>query len=99
MRDHELVLVLWLAELIKAGPEAAEAQGVDRSTYERLIFAVADEEVLYRAGQLADLIAPDGREVFDQFLTRVQAQADGTDVAWGKPDLGAPECVECPECS
>jgi hypothetical protein len=33
MRDHELVL--WLAELIKAGPEAAEAQGVDRSTYER----------------------------------------------------------------
>ena len=33
MRDHELVL--WLAELIKAGPEAAETQGVDRSTYER----------------------------------------------------------------
>ena len=34
MRDHELVL--GLAELIKAGPEAAEAQGADRSTYERV---------------------------------------------------------------
>lgn len=33
MRDHEPVL--GLAELIRAGPEAAEAQGVDRSTYER----------------------------------------------------------------
>ena len=33
MRDHELVL--GLAELIRAGPEAAEAQGADRSTYER----------------------------------------------------------------
>jgi hypothetical protein len=71
MRDHELVL--WLAELIKADPEAAEAQGVDRSTFERLILAVADEDVLDRAGQLADLMAPGGREVFYQFLTRVQA--------------------------
>ena len=71
MRDHELVL--WLAELIKAGPGAAEARGVDRSTYERLILAVADEEVLDRAGQLADLMDPRGREVFEQFLTRVRA--------------------------
>jgi hypothetical protein len=71
MRDHELVL--WLAELIKADPEAAEAQGVDRSTFERLILAVADEEVLDRAGQLADLMYPSGGEVFEQFLTRVRA--------------------------
>ena len=42
MTDDEAALKL--AELIENGPEAAEAQGMDRSTYGRILLALARED-------------------------------------------------------
>ena len=53
MRKDEIAFEI--AEFIKAGPQAAEAQGVDKSTYDRLLLCLADEETLEIARRLAGI--------------------------------------------
>ena len=65
MRKDEIAFEI--AEFVKAGPQAAEAQGVDKSTYDRLLLCLADEETLEIARRLA------GREVLEHWISVVRA--------------------------
>jgi len=65
MRKDEIAFEI--AEFIKAGPQAAEAQGVDKSTYDRLLLCLADEETLEIARRLA------GHEVLEHWISVVRA--------------------------
>ena len=65
MRKDEIAFEI--AEFIKAGPRAAEAQGADKSTYDRLLLCLADEETLEIARRLA------GHEVLEHWISVVRA--------------------------
>ena len=65
MRKDEIAFEI--AEFIKAGPQAAEAQGVDKLTYDRLLLCLADEETLEIARRLA------GHEVLEHWISGVRA--------------------------
>jgi hypothetical protein len=71
MREHELAM--WLADLLKGGQEAAAAQGVDESTYERLMLLATDAETLNKAREIADSLTPGGRDLVDQWVNRILA--------------------------
>jgi len=65
MRKDEIAFEI--AEFIKAGPQAAETQGLDKSTYDRLLLCLADEESLEIALRLA------GRKVLEHWISVVRA--------------------------
>jgi hypothetical protein len=60
-------IALQIVKFIESGFEAAEAQGVDKSTYGRLLLSLADEKTLEMAERLA------GSEVLEKWISIVRA--------------------------
>jgi hypothetical protein len=70
MKRKNYLLALQIAEFIKAGPEAAEQKGIDRSAYNRHLVALMDREILKK---VRSIVGPEGYQMVDDWINSVRA--------------------------